>query len=99
MVVFFIMEILPIEVTAMGAVGILLLFNVLTWQETISGFSNPAVITIGAIFIMSRALVKTGFKWSWKDFVKKHVVRKIKRDVPIWIPVAPHELVLSQSEA
>jgi len=71
MVVFFIMEILPIEVTAMGAIGILLLFDVLTWQETISGFSNPAVITIGAIFIMSRALVKTGFLEVFADFLAK----------------------------
>ena len=71
MVVFFVMEILPIEVTAMGAIGILLLFNVLTWQEAISGFSNPAVITIGAIFIMSRALVKTGFLEVFADFLAK----------------------------
>ncbi len=71
MVVFFVMEILPIEVTAMGAIGILLLFDVLTWQETISGFSNPAVITIGAIFIMSRALVKTGFLEVFADFLAK----------------------------
>ena len=71
MVVFFVMEILPIEVTAMGTIGILLLFDVLTWQETISGFSNPAVITIGAIFIMSRALVKTGFLEVFADFLAK----------------------------
>ena len=71
MVVLFVMEILPIEVTAMGAIGILLLFNVLTWQEAISGFSNPAVITIGAIFIMSRALVKTGFLEVFADFLAK----------------------------
>jgi len=71
MVVFFVMEILPIEVTAMGAIGILLLFDVLTWQETISGFSNPAVITIGAIFIMSRALVKTGFLEVFADFLAR----------------------------
>ena len=71
MVVFFVMEILPIEVTAMGAIGVLLLFNVLTWQEAISGFSNPAVITIGAIFIMSRALVKTGFLEVFADFLAK----------------------------
>lgn len=71
MVVFFVMEILPIEVTAMGAIGILLLFNVLTWQEAISGFSNPAVITIGAIFILSRALVKTGFLEVFADFLAK----------------------------
>ena len=71
MVVFFVMEILPIEVTAMGAIGVLLLFDVLSWQEAISGFSNPAVITIGAIFIMSRALVKTGFLEVFADFLAK----------------------------
>ena len=71
MVVFFVIEILPIEVTAMGAIGVLLLFNVLTWQEAISGFSNPAVITIGAIFILSRALVKTGFLEVFADFLAK----------------------------
>ena len=71
MVLFFIREILPLEVTAMGAIGILLLFNVLTWQEAISGFSNPAVVTIGAIFIMSRALVKTGFLEVFADFLVK----------------------------
>jgi len=71
MVVFFVMEILPIEVTAMGAIGVLLLFDVLSWQEAISGFSNPAVVTIGAIFIMSRALVKTGFLEVFADFLAK----------------------------
>ena len=71
MVVFFVIEILPIEVTAMGAVGVLLLFDILSWQESISGFSNPAVITIGAIFIMSRALVKTGFLEVFADFLAK----------------------------
>ena len=71
MVIFFIIEVLPIEVTAMGAIGILLLFDVLSWQEAISGFSNPAVITIGAIFIMSRALVKTGFLEVFADFLAK----------------------------
>ena len=71
MVVFFVMEILPLEVTAMGAIGLLLLFDVLSWQEAISGFSNPAVVTIGAIFIMSRALVKTGFLEVFADFLAK----------------------------
>ena len=63
------MEILPMEVTAMGAIGILLFFDVVSWQEAISGFSNPAVITIGAIFIMSRALLKTGFLEVFADYL------------------------------
>ena len=59
------------EVTAMSAIGILLLFDVLNWHEAIRGFSNPAVITIGAIFIMSRALVRTGFLEVLADYVAK----------------------------
>jgi len=69
MVILFVMEILPMEVTAMGAIGVLLMLDVVTWQEAISGFSNPAVITIGAIFIMSRALVKTGFLEVFADYL------------------------------
>jgi len=53
----------------MGAIGVLLMADVVTWQEAISGFSNPAVITIGAIFIISRALVKTGFLEVFADYL------------------------------
>ena len=73
MVLLFVLETLPMEVTAMGAIGILLLFDILSWEESISGFSNPAVITIGAIFIMSRALVKTGFLEVFVDYMIKIV--------------------------
>ena len=58
---FFIMEILPMEVTALGALALLLVFNIIDIQDAIDGFSNKAVITIGGIFILSRSLVKTGF--------------------------------------
>ena len=60
-VFFFSLEILPLEVTALAAVGLLVLFNIISIDEAISGFSNNAVIAIGAIFILSRSLVKTGF--------------------------------------
>ena len=62
------MDISPLEVTAMGVTGILLLFNILTPEEAISGFSNKAVITIGA-FIISRSLVKTGFLEVLADYM------------------------------
>ena len=63
------MDIFPFEVTAMGVTGILLLFNILTPEEAISGFSNKAVIIIGAIFIISRSLVKTGFLEVLADYM------------------------------
>ena len=61
MVIFFVLELFPMEVTALGTIGLLLLFNIITIDEAVSGFSNKAVITIGAIFIISSSLVKTGF--------------------------------------
>ena len=57
----FIREWVPFEVTALGAMGVLLLFGILTPEEAVSGFSSKAVITIGAMFILSRAIEKTGF--------------------------------------
>lgn len=61
MIISFIFEIVAMEVTALGTIGLLLVFNIISIEEAISGFSNKAVITIGAIFIISKALVKTGF--------------------------------------
>ena len=51
----------PMEVTALGATSCLLLLGIISADEAVSGFSNTAVITIGAMFIMSKALLKTGF--------------------------------------
>jgi len=73
MVVLFTFEILPLEVTALLGTGILLLFDVLTVDEALSGFSNKAVITIGAMFILGRSLVKTGFLEVFADFIYSKV--------------------------
>jgi len=58
--VLFITELFSIDVTAMLLLTILLLFGYLSPLEAISGFSNPAVITISLLFILSHALEKTG---------------------------------------
>ena len=42
------------------AVVVLLLGGVITTQEALSGFSNPAPVTIAALFIVARAVEKTG---------------------------------------
>ena len=81
MVVFFTFELLSMEVTALATIGILWSLGILTIEEAISGFGNKTVITIGAIFIISRSLVKTGFlevvtdyfyniggNWKWFSF-------------------------------
>ncbi|HXV73966.1 MAG TPA: SLC13 family permease, partial [Sphingomonadales bacterium] len=56
----FIREKFPPDMVALGAVGILLILGVLSTSEALSVFSNPAPITVGAMFILSAALERTG---------------------------------------
>ena len=56
----FALELVPIEVTAMGFLAILVGVGFVSIQESLAGLSNKAVVTIGALFIISRALMRTG---------------------------------------
>jgi di/tricarboxylate transporter len=53
-------EMIPVDLTAMGAMVALMVTGVLTPLEAVSGFANPAVITVGAMFLISRAMIRTG---------------------------------------
>ena len=57
--ILFVTELFSIDVTAMILLSILFLFGYLTPEEATSGFSNPAVLTIAFLFIISKALQKT----------------------------------------
>lgn len=57
----FVFEVFPIDVTALTLVTVLFLMGYLDVGEAISGFSNKAVLTVAAMLVLSRALVKTGF--------------------------------------
>ncbi len=59
-IVFLISEWIPMEVTALLALGAVALTGLVTPVEALSGFSNPAVITVWAVFILSGGLTRTG---------------------------------------
>jgi len=59
--VLFAWELFPMDVTALALLSVLLMAGFLTLDEAVSGFSNKAVLTVGLMFILSAALVKTGF--------------------------------------
>jgi di/tricarboxylate transporter len=67
----FVREWFPIEVTALLTLGILLVTGLITETEAVSGFSNHAVITIGAMFVISKAISKTGVIESFTMFIEK----------------------------
>jgi len=51
---------LSIELVALGAAGVLLVAGVVDAGDVLDAFSNPAPVTIGALFILSAALERTG---------------------------------------
>ena len=59
--ILFVKEIFPMDVTALALLTVLLATDLLSIEEAISGFSNQAVLTVGLMFVLSSALVKTGF--------------------------------------
>lgn len=60
MLVLFMLEAFPVEVTAMLGAAIMVLFGMVPPDGVLKAFSNPAPWTIAAMFIVSGGLVRTG---------------------------------------
>lgn len=59
-VVLFVRELVPIDVTALLILAALVTTGVLTPEEGIRGFSNPAPVTVAAVLVLSAGLIRTG---------------------------------------
>jgi di/tricarboxylate transporter len=59
-VILFATDRLPADLVAMLVMVSLLLTGVVTPTEGLAGFSNPATVTVGAMFVLSTALFKSG---------------------------------------
>ncbi len=59
-IVLLVSEKLPVDLTSLGIIAALMVAGLLTPAEALAGFANPAPITIAALLIVSRALVRTG---------------------------------------
>ncbi len=59
-VLFLVTEWIPMEVTALLSLGAVALTGLVSPVQALSGFSNPAVVTVWAVFILSGGLTLTG---------------------------------------
>jgi di/tricarboxylate transporter len=59
-VLFLVTEWIPMEVTALLCLGAVALTGLVSPVEALTGFSNPAVVTVWAVFILSGGLTLTG---------------------------------------
>ena len=53
-------EIISVDRTAIGIMAALMVSGISTPREAVAGFSNPAVITVAALFIISRGMIRSG---------------------------------------
>ena len=70
-VIFLITEWIPMEVTALLSLGAVTLTGLVTPTQALAGFSNPAVITVWAVFILSGGLTHTGVANAIGHFVMR----------------------------
>ncbi|MEO1368540.1 MAG: SLC13 family permease, partial [Acidobacteriota bacterium] len=59
-VALFVTEKVRVDVVGLMAMAILLGAGVLAPESALAGFSNPATVTVAAMFILSAGLLKTG---------------------------------------
>jgi len=70
-IVLFATEKLRVDLIAMLVLLSLILSGLLTVEEAFSGFSNPAVVTVWAIYVVSEALFYTGVA----DYIGQRILR------------------------
>lgn len=58
--VLFVTELVPIDVTALLILVALVASGVLTPEQGVHGFSNPAPVTVAAVLVLSAGLIRTG---------------------------------------
>jgi di/tricarboxylate transporter len=75
-VIFLITEKIPMEVTALLTLGAVALTGLVSPADALSGFSNPAVVTIWAVFILSGGLTRTGVANVIGNFVMRLAGKK-----------------------
>ncbi len=64
-------EKLPVDVTAIGIMVALMVTRILPPLQAVLGFANPAVITVGAMLLISQGLIRTGAV----GFIGQHVIK------------------------
>lgn len=81
----FMLEFYPPEVTAIGGAATFVLFGFIPRNDIMTVFSNPAPITIGAMFVLSGALVRTGVLDTISDSIVSRAGKKPRLAVLIFI--------------
>jgi di/tricarboxylate transporter len=90
--VLFISEVIRMDLVALLVLGALALTGLVTTEQAFDGFSNGAVITVWAMFILSEGLTRTGIA----DIIGRQVMKLGgRREVPMILVIMITGAVLS----
>lgn len=90
--ILFISEVIRMDLVALLVLGALAIFGVVSTEQAFAGFSNSAVITVWAMFILSEGLTRTGIA----DIIGRQVMRAGgSREVPMILVIMITGAVLS----
>ena len=70
-------EKISVDLTAIGVMVALVVFKLLTPKEVVSGFANPAVITVAAMFVVSKGMMRTG----GVEFLGRQVIKVAHKNI------------------
>jgi di/tricarboxylate transporter len=76
-------EKISVDLTAIGIMVLLVVSRILTPREAVAGFSSPAVITVGAMFVISKGMMRTG----GVEFLGRQVIRLARGNFQIALTV------------
>ncbi|MDH3746696.1 MAG: SLC13 family permease [Gammaproteobacteria bacterium] len=90
--ILFISEVIRMDLVALLVLGALAITGLVTPNEALAGFSNSAVITVWAMFILSEGLTRTGIA----DIIGRQVMRLAgRREGPMIVVIMITGAVLS----
>ena len=78
----------PPDVVALGVVIVVFAAGLIDTEQAIGGFANPAVVTIGAVYVMSSGLARTGVAFSIGQRIGRLAGNSERRLVAITMLVA-----------
>ncbi len=90
--ILFVSEVIRMDLVALLVLGTLAVSGLVTAPQAFAGFSNSAVITVWAMFILSEGLTRTGIA----DVISHQVMRLAgRREIPMIIVIMVTAAVLS----
>ncbi len=82
-IILFVTEYFSVDLVGLFLIAVLVITGVITPAEGVKGFANNATVTVGAMFVLSAALIKTGIIETIAPKLKQLIEGGYKRSISV----------------